>query len=371
MNTRWACASAVALIVAATDVSSRAQQAPGGSAQPGVDARQLSAFLGSAANEINGFWSKQVKNYQPPQRFEGYVEELQTPCGKTLPRNAFYCSGDHGIYYDLRWFAELYTRKGDYATVHILAHEWGHLVQRLLGLLEPEAGLWSIETEVQADCLAGVFARFAEQTGRLEEGDRGEAVNMLYEGGDADTPWFDPQAHGNPGQRVNAFHQGYTGRECSGPDFYRAVGLDIHATPSAPTPRSGSVRDGLRKQVGAFSLVDAQEVPAMTQRGATEALLLTYSSRDGIRVGMVLAAFQSTQVSQNLVEESLRSYIAKGYRRSWQERLVGPGDQPIGVVTQLNGQDEILIWNAQHVFGFVQGPNQHAKAFVDAWFTGR
>lgn len=337
-----------------------------------MDARQLSAFLQSAAHDISAFWATQVQNYQPPRQLQGYTDQAQTACGPSLPGNAFYCSRDHGIYYDLRWFGELYTRIGDYAPVHVLAHEWGHLVQRLAGLMEPEAGLWSIEMELQADCLAGTFAHYGEKKGLLEKDrDRNEAVSMLFEGGHVDIPWFDPQAHGDPGQRVNAFNQGYLGRKCSGREFFRAVGVDIRSTPGNPTPRAGSVRADLPRQVGAFSLADVQEVPALTQRGATEALILVYSSRDGIRVSLVLAAFPSEQASQTLVDENLRTLVAKGYRRGWQEHLIGPEKQPVGVITQLLGEDEVVIWSVQHLFGYVQGPIEHAKEFVEAWFTRR
>jgi predicted metalloprotease len=122
--------------------------------------------------------------------------------------NAFYCGLDHSIYYDNDLLETELANGGDFAVITVLAHEWGHLVQAQLGLLTSQM---SIAKELQADCLAGVYARHAAEIGILEEGDLEEGASSLFEKGDFDdTPWFDPQAHGAPSQRYHAFAAGVT-----------------------------------------------------------------------------------------------------------------------------------------------------------------
>ena len=162
---------------------------------------------------ISGFWEEQFAadgvRYEGPRKFVGYSKPIDTACGKATENNAFYCGADHSIYYDIDFFQEELDTNGDYSPVFIIAHEWGHLVQSLLNILGDEERL-SIRIELQADCLAGVFSRHAEDIGMLEDGDFDEAIVALFRVGDADdTPFFDPQAHGSPGQRIDAFNKGF------------------------------------------------------------------------------------------------------------------------------------------------------------------
>src|SRR5207247_28273 len=100
------------------------------------------------------------------------------------------------------------------APVTIIAHEWGRLVQADLDL-ETEMN-YSIERELQADCFAGAWSHSADQEGMVEKGDLDEGTQALYQAGDdINTPWFDPQAHGQPQQRFNSFTEGYN----NGPQY--------------------------------------------------------------------------------------------------------------------------------------------------------
>jgi predicted metalloprotease len=94
----------------------------------------------------------------------------------------------------------------------ILAHELGHHVQNQLGIFD--AGLFTIQEELQADCFAGVWGRSVFEQGSLEEGDLGEAAEELANVADVPgTPWDHPGAHGTESQRIDAFFTGYeTGR---------------------------------------------------------------------------------------------------------------------------------------------------------------
>lgn len=166
-----------------------------------------------ARADVDAFWEARFDFdgilYDPPIKFQAYSTEIQTDCGLALLNNAFYCSADHSIYYDIDFFQDQLDGNGDFAPVLIIAHEWGHLVQSLLGILGSEE-LLTIQTELQADCLAGVWAADADARGLLEEGDFDEGIIALFNVGDSrDTPFFDPSAHGRSGQRIDSFTDGF------------------------------------------------------------------------------------------------------------------------------------------------------------------
>jgi predicted metalloprotease len=168
-----------------------------------------------ARADIDSFWEKEFdvegEIYDGPIKFEGYTTEIETDCGPASLENAFYCSADHSIYYDSNFLAEQLETNGDFAPVLIVAHEWGHLVQSLVGILQ-DRDLYSIQVELQADCLAGVWAADADQRGLLDEGDFNEGIVALFRVGDArGTDFFDPDAHGRAGDRINAFQDGFEG----------------------------------------------------------------------------------------------------------------------------------------------------------------
>src|SRR5690606_2195511 len=109
-----------------------------------------------------------------------------------------YCPGDRKVYLDTSFFDELARRfdaAGDFAQAYVIAHEVGHHVQNLTGVLprfnrmranlsEGEANAMSVRVELQADCYAGVWANHTNQQGLLEEGDIEEALNAAFQIGD-------------------------------------------------------------------------------------------------------------------------------------------------------------------------------------------
>ena len=106
--------------------------------------------------------------------------------------------------------ADLYASQGPFAPIAVLAHEWGHHLQALLGL-----DLRSIRRELQADCLAGIWFGIAESLGgrvRPAVVDSVAAAGGFYAAGDEEygaVPWFDRGVHGSPWQRFTAFVTGY------------------------------------------------------------------------------------------------------------------------------------------------------------------
>ena len=172
----------------------------------------------SAVPSINQFWTEQFAaaklSYTPP-RVIPYYALTQTPCGTAQPMKTgpFYCPQSNTIYYDAIFIAQRMRsasaavgQSSEFAAVTIIAHEWGHAVQRQLGLRFRT----TIEMELQADALAGAFARWAYYEKILDPWDIPMARYVLATDGDTlGVEWYDSSAHGKPEDRVNAFLLGY------------------------------------------------------------------------------------------------------------------------------------------------------------------
>jgi len=168
----------------------------------------LPDLMALVAQDLDAFWGQAIPDYASPRAVTGYRQRMRTACGRAMLNNAFYCGRDASIYYDAR-FLERLLRGGDFAPVAVLAHEWGHFVQHQLGL----RSAYSLQVELQADCLAGAYAQHLAQGQsqllRLEAGDLEEGASLIYKLGDPKgTPWNDAEAHGTPAQRYAAFMEG-------------------------------------------------------------------------------------------------------------------------------------------------------------------
>ena len=142
----------------------------------------------------------------------------------------FYCPADKKVYLDLSFYEEMRTKlgaAGDTAFGYVIAHEVGHHVQNLLGILpqvhqmqqqagKTEANKLSVKLELQADCFAGIWAKDAQRQDLLEEGDIEEAINAAEAVGD-DTLQKRSQGyavpdsftHGSSAQRMYWFKRGF------------------------------------------------------------------------------------------------------------------------------------------------------------------
>jgi predicted metalloprotease len=147
----------------------------------GADAneRQDCRIVG-AVNSLDQYWSEAFAasgdQYQAPGTTL-FTEAVDTACGgATSAVGPFYCPLDQTIYIDLGFYEQLETQfgaeGGSFAEMYVIAHEYGHHVQNLLGLLEAgrDAGAegGAVRTELQADCFAGVWGGNAVDTGFLE-----------------------------------------------------------------------------------------------------------------------------------------------------------------------------------------------------------
>jgi hypothetical protein len=139
-------------------------------------------------NSIQTYWPKALRGYEPT-RTRFFDSEIQTGCGPaTADVGPFYCPNDRYVYIDLGFFDQLQAdfdaRGGPLAEAYILAHEYGHHVQNLTGVLRsadrdtgPQGG--QVRVELQADCYAGLWIGRALDTGFIEEITRQDVADAL------------------------------------------------------------------------------------------------------------------------------------------------------------------------------------------------
>lgn len=165
--------------------------------------------------DVATYWQKQFNRadyrYDPAQEviFDGKV---RTACGGRASQKSgpFYCTADESIYLPVTFFEQQANPFGDAAVAIVIAHENGHHVQDLLGLFQTR--ILSAQLELQADCLAGVWAKAVYNRGLLEEGDIGEILGLVDISGDSpDVAINAPGAHGSSALRQDFFAQGYDG----------------------------------------------------------------------------------------------------------------------------------------------------------------
>lgn len=185
------------------------------------DPERLARFPDPLHAHVDVYWANRFqetgRDYRPPIGVVGFSTPLETGCGLADPavETAFYCVLDETIYYAVEFRQIIEENIGDYGWVVVVAHEWGHHVQRQLGyelaILPYQGGTTPpVALEQQADCLAGAYTDAAELSGWLDPGDVDEAILVTALSGDPPgTAAFNPSAHGNSGERVGAFEKGY------------------------------------------------------------------------------------------------------------------------------------------------------------------
>ena len=176
-----------------------------------------------------------------------FTGSVQSACGMAgAAVGPFYCPSDQKLYLDFSFFRALRDRfraPGDFAQAYVIAHEVGHHVQTLLGITEKvapvrqrggnQANAVSVRFELQADCLAGVWAYHAKQSRDiLEEGDLEEALKAASAIGDDQLQRQSggrvaPETftHGSSQQRVRWFGRGFETGELRQCDTFKAAEL--------------------------------------------------------------------------------------------------------------------------------------------------
>ncbi|HEX7345414.1 MAG TPA: neutral zinc metallopeptidase [Candidatus Limnocylindrales bacterium] len=202
---------------------------PGGTLNPQSDTDQQLAYI---VNSIQTFWAQTFresgKDYPETKLvlFEGGTDSACGPASSAT--GPFYCPADQKVYLDLGFFDELRSRfgarGGDFAMAYVVAHEFGHHIQTVLGISEQVQSMaqqdpsrqndLSVRQELQADCLAGVWANSAASD--VQPGDIDEALSAAAAVGDdriqeSTTGRIDPErwTHGSAEQRTAWFTTGY------------------------------------------------------------------------------------------------------------------------------------------------------------------
>lgn len=169
--------------------------------------------LAAIPYDVDAFWRQTFEaaglSYDSAEYFQ-FDNRVRTACGRAGAEEipAFYCPGD-AIVYTARWFQDaVVSEVGDYAWVVVVAHEFGHHVEAELKIWHGE--VYSIQLELEADCLAGVYTQDAESRGLIEPGDIDAAMALMAVIGDPDgVSVYDPSAHGTAEERAEAFLNGY------------------------------------------------------------------------------------------------------------------------------------------------------------------
>ncbi|MCL4767745.1 MAG: zinc metallopeptidase [Hyphomicrobiaceae bacterium] len=220
----------------------------GGEQSAAQDEDAVKRFVARVLADTEDVWAavfeRSGRSYEEPKLvlFTGAVD---THCGLGAAQvGPFYCPLDRKIYIDLSFFDELARRfeaPGDFAQAYVLAHEVGHHIQTLLGITdkvqqlkarlpERESNQVQVRMELQADCLAGMWARLTDrENNRLEPGDIEEGLNAASRIGDDTlqrqmTGRVVPDAftHGSSAQRIRWFRQGFETGQMQSCDTFSA-----------------------------------------------------------------------------------------------------------------------------------------------------
>lgn len=179
---------------------------------PATPSDTMEQDIDAAVQGVDSFWAKHwseyfTETYSSPNvvgLYDGTATDAPTCDGQKLDAgNAYYCAPEDYLAWDTNLMAKGY-QTGDVYVYFIVAHEWGHAVQNRL-----DVRLQDVSNELQADCLAGVGLKGAEQDKTIvfESGDNKELAQAITSLSD-ELPWTEVGDHGSANQRINAFDKG-------------------------------------------------------------------------------------------------------------------------------------------------------------------
>ncbi len=223
----------------------RSEPAGGGIQRTQSDADD---FIATVLADTEDVWKavfRESGETYPEPNLVLFSGSVRSACGfASAAAGPFYCPGDSKVYIDLSFYDDLRRRfnaPGDFAQAYVIAHEVGHHVQNVIGVLpkfnrmrrqmsERDANRMSVRVELQADCFAGIWANRTAKRGYLEEGDIDEALNAASQIGD-DTiqkrsqGYVVPDAfnHGTSEQRRRWFYQGFKSGDFRSCDTFNAA----------------------------------------------------------------------------------------------------------------------------------------------------
>ena len=216
-------------------------------APPDEASKFVAVVLADTEDAWNEIFRQMGRRYEEP-RLVLFTDLIQSGCGfASGATGPFYCPQDRRVYIDLGFFRELQERLGaggDFAEAYVIAHEVGHHVQNLLGISDrvqaargrvsqSEYNQLSVRLELQADFLAGVWARYTDRVKHVvEAGDIEEAMRAASAVGDdrlqsRSRGYVVPDSftHGTSEQRARWFRRGYETGDLSQGDTFNAPDL--------------------------------------------------------------------------------------------------------------------------------------------------
>jgi len=236
------------------DPSSIIEQTGGGQTTSGPieaseEENQMAQFVSVVLADTEEVWDKLFREAGATYRKPTLVlfrDQVESACGyATAASGPFYCPGDEKVYIDLSFMDDLQTKygaQGDFAVAYVIAHEIGHHVQNLMGILdevtaerqrlsEVRANQLTVRLELQADFLAGVWAHHASRMfDSLEPGDIEEALNAASSIGDdvlqkkyQGRVVPDSFTHGTAAQRSSWLRKGWQTGDLSQGDTFKAA----------------------------------------------------------------------------------------------------------------------------------------------------
>lgn len=194
-------------------------------------------------NSVQDYWTDSFDDYRPAVTVF-FTDAVDTACGSaTSASGPFYCPADETIYIDLGFYEDLEGRfgaeGGPLAEAYVIAHEYGHHVQNILGILDQRSGGTgeesdAVRTELQADCFAGVWAANAVETGYLEPLTRDQVAQALDAAAAVGDDRIQEQTqgrvtpeswtHGSSEQRQNWFQAGLDAGDPNECDTFEGTG---------------------------------------------------------------------------------------------------------------------------------------------------
>ncbi|MFK7902055.1 MAG: neutral zinc metallopeptidase [Nitratireductor sp.] len=218
----------------------------GTNSKPDEQTEFMEVVLGSTEEIWTKIFRSYGKTYQPP-KLNIFNGQVRSACGLASSASGpFYCPADDDIYIDLSFYDTLsrqFGAKGDFAQAYVLAHEVGHHVQNVIGVLPEfnrmrssmgklEVNKMSVKVELQADCFAGVWGHYVQEQGWLDRGDLEEALVAANQIGDdaiqkRTQGYVVPEAfnHGTSEQRRTWFSRGFDSGRIESCDTFRASNL--------------------------------------------------------------------------------------------------------------------------------------------------
>lgn len=231
-----------------TQIPRQTTEQPSGTRPTGAGTDETGDFVARVLGSTERVWTEKFQamgsEYQPP-KLVMFEQSVQSACGMAQSAmGPFYCPPDQRVYIDVSFFQDMERRlgtSGDFAQAYVIAHEVGHHVQTLLGIAErvtrarmqapeDEANALSVRMELQADCLAGVWAKSADDSRQiLEQGDIEEGLNAASAIGDdrlqkRSRGYVVPESftHGSSEQRVRWFRRGLETGDMAQCDTFKA-----------------------------------------------------------------------------------------------------------------------------------------------------